>query len=400
MSGGNYVDALTVPLVLSWDPRAAIAIADKFKEKASQLDDHTHKAAVSIDMSYTYYRGKSGESARDRGHQDREHARRTKEVLVGIQQQIYKHIASIVDYIDVIREKKAEAEESEFDLFVRDDGGVDSRMSNREVLLKFGPSGLVEKEGYEAYLTAQIRAALTAVQQADKEGADQVRRWLEELSDEVKRGATAMPEDPELAKILNKYQTAPSKSGASLWPSGLLLTEIRLLSPDFQPTLMTPEEAALVSTLLMKPTGVADVAAFFELKSQAENAAKAAYPDIPSAWADDHGDAYRHMYWNALMTQKYGEEWTASFATAHEGTGANTPAREAMDLYNNEQGRKIAVDHPDASPEELQRLVRQRIDAGQAIVIDNRQQIEWSNRVPIGDTVSPHSSDIPLPGAK
>lgn len=252
MSGGNYVDALTVPLVLSWDPRAAIAIADKFKEKASQLDDHTHKAAVSIDMSYTYYRGKSGESARDRGHQDREHARRTKEVLAGIQLEIYKHIASIVDYIDVIREKKAEAEESEFDLFVRDDGGVDSRMSSGEVLLKFGPSGLVEKEGYEAYLTAQIRAALTAVQQADKEGADQVRRWLEELSDEVKRGATAMPEDPELAKILNKYQTTPSKSGASLWPSGLLLTEIRLLYPDFQPTLMTPEEAALVSTLLME----------------------------------------------------------------------------------------------------------------------------------------------------
>ncbi|MEV0360456.1 hypothetical protein AB0H71_30815 [Nocardia sp. NPDC050697] len=373
-------------------------MADKLEEKAQELDALTHSAAVAIDNSYDFWTGAAGDAARIRAAQDRDNARRSKEVMVGVQQEIYKQIASLVGYIDVIREKKAEAEESGYDLFVRDDGGVDSRMSNLEVLVSFGPAGLTEKEGYEQFLTLTIRSALRRIQATNEEGSEAIRRWLEELADDVQRGATAQPVDPELARILAEYQVSPSGDGAQLWPSGTLLDSIRTLDPSFQPTLMTPEEASLLGLMAAQPDGAKEIYDFFDIRSQAEEAARSAYPD-PTAQADGHGDAYRHMYWNALMTQRYGEEWTAQFASSHEGVGGNAPAREAMDLYNNQLGRQVAAENPDASPEDLGRLVQQKIDSGEAIVVNGDRQIEWSNRVGVGETESPFPVDIPLPGA-
>ena len=265
-----------------------------------------------------------------------------------------------------------------------------------EVLKKFGPAGLTEKEGYELYLQSAIRSALRKIQQTDEEGSEKIRRWLDELPDEVKRGVTAMPTDPELAKILTDYQAPLSEDGAELWPSGALLDAIRMADPDFQPYLMTEEEIRLLAQLAIKPDGIAQVSEFFDIKAESEEAAQAAYPQN-GALADGHGDAYRHAYWNALMTQKYGEDWTAEFGAAHEGIGGNTPAREAMDLYNNELGRKIATENPDASPEELAQIVRQKIDSGEAIVIDGDKQIAWSNQVEVGANRSPAAVDIPLP---
>jgi hypothetical protein len=48
VSGGAYVEALTVSMVLGWDLRSAVNIATKIKEKAQQLDDETHQAASLI----------------------------------------------------------------------------------------------------------------------------------------------------------------------------------------------------------------------------------------------------------------------------------------------------------------------------------------------------------------
>ncbi|MGA5545579.1 DUF6973 domain-containing protein [Mycobacterium sp. NPDC051198] len=38
----------------------------------------------------------------------------------------------------------------------------------------------------------------------------------------------------------------------------------------------------------------------------------------------------------ALMTQRFGEEWTRDFTTAHERLPNNPATAEAMDLHNNE----------------------------------------------------------------
>lgn len=131
----------------------------------------------------------------------------------------------------------------------------------------------------------------------------------------------------------------------------------------------------------------------------------------PSTEADGHGDAFRHMYWNALMSQKFGEDWTETYATAHEKTGGNNPQREAMDLWNNELGRKIGATNPNATPEELQALVRQEIESGKAVVITAKNEtgqplpsdqahLSWSRSTDPGLTGPPAGVGIPLTGDK
>ncbi|MFC8047604.1 DUF6973 domain-containing protein [Nocardia sp. NPDC057353] len=397
MSGGNYTTSITVPLVLSWNPSTTIAMARAFADAADKLDMETQQSAATVDASYDYFKGDTAEAVRTRSAQDRDQARRTVQVFTEIQQQIYKQLEDMSGFVDTLRTVKAEAEASEFDLFVRDDGAVDSRMSNTEVLLKFGLPGLTEKEAYELYLTSRIRTALTAIQQIDLEGAEKIKRELENLPGEVSAGVTRMPSDPGLADILQRFQTAPSDEPATLWPSGIVLERIRALSPDFQPILMTPSEIALLTFRLgtSGPLAVRDISDFFEIKSQAESTAHEVLPD--KGQSDGHGDAFRHMYWNALMTQRYGEDWTQRYATAHEELGAAAPTREAMDLYNNSIGRQVAIDNPDATPEQLQGLIMDRIRAGDAIVLDSTGQIEWSDRVALEHTGEAPRLSIPLP---
>ena len=48
-----------------------------------------------------------------------------------------------------------------------------------------------------------------------------------------------------------------------------------------------------------------------------------------AAFNDDHADAFRHAYLNALHTREFGPNWTTDFWTAHERVPGNQPAREA-----------------------------------------------------------------------
>jgi hypothetical protein len=96
---------------------------------------------------------------------------------------------------------------------------------------------------------------------------------------------------------------------------------------------------------------------------------------------DGHRDAFRHCYWNALLTKEFGANWTQQFTTAHEGVPGNPADREAMDLYNNEVGRKIALANPKASEEALATLVEQALNAGKLVVIAKEGGLQWSDRV-------------------
>ena len=101
---------------------------------------------------------------------------------------------------------------------------------------------------------------------------------------------------------------------------------------------------------------------------------------------DGHNDAFRHALWNARMTASFGEDFAASFATAHEGFPGNPADREAMDLYNNELGRRIAVDNPGASDAELSSLVADAVNSGEAVVINDRNELVYSDQVAVGNT--------------
>ena len=128
------------------------------------------------------------------------------------------------------------------------------------------------------------------------------------------------------------------------------------------------------------------------LEGEAFAAADKAYP-TPDGWKGTatewknlgHNDAFRHAYWNARMTQMYGIEWTEKFATAHEGTADNPPFNEAQDLYNNEQGRLIGAANPNASPDEIARLIQQKMDNGELIVVGDGAELRWSHEVPVGE---------------
>jgi len=108
--------------------------------------------------------------------------------------------------------------------------------------------------------------------------------------------------------------------------------------------------------------------------------------DVKRQWPrnDGHNDAFRHAYANARLTTEFGEAWTQQFTTAHEGSNPGSSTREAMDLYNNEVGRRIATRRPDASPAELADLIKGALDRGELVVIDRNGRLEWSDRVANG----------------
>jgi hypothetical protein len=112
------------------------------------------------------------------------------------------------------------------------------------------------------------------------------------------------------------------------------------------------------------------------------------------AWPtnDGHTDAFRHAYWNARLTSEFGAEWTTQFATAHEGNNPGNSTREAMDLYNNQVGRQIAINNPNASPSELADLVKKALDNGDLVVVNSKGHLDWSNKVAVGH----HSISIQL----
>jgi hypothetical protein len=99
---------------------------------------------------------------------------------------------------------------------------------------------------------------------------------------------------------------------------------------------------------------------------------------------DGHTDAFRHAYWNAQLTSEFGAEWTAQFTTAHEGSNPGNSTREAMDLYNNQVGRQIALNNPKASPAELADLVKAALDNGDLVVVNSKGHLDWSNKVAVG----------------
>lgn len=53
-------------------------------------------------------------------------------------------------------------------------------------------------------------------------------------------------------------------------------------------------------------------------------------------------DAYRHVLWSYLLTQKFGPEFAEMVTDAHETLPTNTAAERRMDFHNNRIGRELA----------------------------------------------------------
>ena len=99
---------------------------------------------------------------------------------------------------------------------------------------------------------------------------------------------------------------------------------------------------------------------------------------------DGHRDAFRHAFWSARLAQEYGPDWAKAFTTAHEGLPGNWANREAMDLHNNSVGIQVGAANRNATPEQLANLIQQQLDQGKLVVVDRSGNLEWSDRVPVG----------------
>jgi len=55
-------------------------------------------------------------------------------------------------------------------------------------------------------------------------------------------------------------------------------------------------------------------------------------------------DAYRHVYWSYLLTQRFGAEYAQAVTDAHETIEFNTREEAAMDIINNTIGRRYALE--------------------------------------------------------
>ncbi|TNY36169.1 DUF6973 domain-containing protein [Thermomonospora catenispora] len=186
-----------------------------------------------------------------------------------------------------------------------------------------------------------------------------------------------------LADIMKKYQVTKEPDGMTHFPDGFLEWVAKQLGKE--PREVTESEKRALEELL-RSRGIKGLIMFENNFNAAAEPPRSWAPG--GGWQDGHGDAWRHAYWNALMTRDFGAEWTEKFTIAHERIADKNPGpREAMDLYNNEVGRQIALQHPNATNEELARYVRQAVAEGRMVVIDKDGQLAWSDQIAEGQTM-------------
>ncbi|MCP2256621.1 hypothetical protein LX15_000304 [Streptoalloteichus tenebrarius] len=179
--------------------------------------------------------------------------------------------------------------------------------------------------------------------------------------------------------LLARYQVRTD--GTTMWPSGL--TGWLAERAGYTKEQITNAEVKMLDDLQARK-GLMGLKEFADIRQDALHVAEGRFGG--KGLTDGHADAFRHAYWNALMTQRYGEQWACEFATAHERNPASHHVPVAMDLHNNEVGRQIARAHPDAGPEELASLVEQAVKDGRMVVIDNNGTLAPSHEVKPGET--------------
>ncbi|APU15842.1 hypothetical protein UA75_19575 [Actinoalloteichus sp. GBA129-24] len=258
------------------------------------------------------------------------------------------------------------------------------RIENGEVV------DIADSGGFAMLMTlhVEVQGILGQAAMIDTE-LDSVLRHI--LSGEIDdAGATTLAEAAETGEdrivdeqwhrdLLARYQVRTDDT--TMWPTGLAgwIAELR----DIPQERLTQTEVRMLDDLQMRK-GLLGLQEFGDIRQDALHVSESMFEG--KGKTDGHSDAFRHAYWNALMTQRYGEQWAGEFATAHERNPAGHHIPVGMDLHNNEVGREIARANPEAGPEELAALVEQAVTDGRMVVIDNNDTLVPSNEVNPGET--------------
>ncbi|MEU4562195.1 hypothetical protein AB0F72_27745 [Actinoplanes sp. NPDC023936] len=158
-------------------------------------------------------------------------------------------------------------------------------------------------------------------------------------------------------QMLQDYRVEPDPDGLVRIPGGLLGALLRRWT-----RLVPRSEAALLHRL--NPIRAMRVAVIS--RDAARECTRRFGGD---GFYDGYPDAFRHTYWNARLTQRFGEAWTEQFTTAHERVPAADPVTVAMDLHNNKVGRQIGATHRTAARSALASAVEAAVRGGQTVHI-------------------------------
>jgi hypothetical protein len=199
----------------------------------------------------------------------------------------------------------------------------------------------------------------------------------------TKTAAATDPTQPTPEEILDQYQVSDAET--TNWPGDW--DPLRFVVDQ---KVVTEKEAELLNGL-----GPFELNAFKGIHDDAFSVADERFPSEDRN--DDQNDAFRHAYWNALMVKEFGADWAEDYATAHEQLPGNPAPREAMDLYNNEVGRNVAIANPDASAEELADLIEDAVNNGDTVVVGPDLMPHPSNEVPADQTGDAGNAE-PAPG--
>ncbi|WGM20003.1 WXG100 family type VII secretion target [Paenarthrobacter sp. OM7] len=199
----------------------------------------------------------------------------------------------------------------------------------------------------------------------------------------TKTSAIPNPDQPTPQEILDEYQVSDAET--TMWPGDW--DPLRFVVDQRE---VTEKEAELLNGL-----GPFEMNAFKDIHDDAFSTADDRFPSADRN--DDQNDAFRHAYWNALMVKEFGADWAEDYATAHEQLPGNPAPREAMDLYNNEVGRNVAIANPDASAEELADLIEEAVNNGDTVVVGQDLLPHPSNEVPMDQTGDANNAE-PAPG--
>ncbi|GAB0107846.1 hypothetical protein JMUB6875_68460 [Nocardia sp. JMUB6875] len=392
---------LTVPVLLGWNLSHLRSVAKILETIGGEIETEMDSAANEIARSDEYFIGEGGTKAREQGDADKKDGHKTADLYKKLADKISPVVETFEIEIAKLKVAVVATEKSKWDLFYTDQGEVKSRKSNWETAKShwWDPiSAVAAKELEILAIGTKFREALAAIRVADA-STNEVAGVLEDLSDTVKLAMANIPTDQTLADILLNNQVDDQEM--VVWPSGTVLEAILIFDPSFKATPMTKTEAATLATLFAKE-GYGGLKDFYNIKNQAADTAVELFPDSVN---DGQGDAFRHTYWNALMSQRFGEDFAKTYATAHEGAPGQPSHREAMDLFNNNLGRQIADQNQGASTDELKDKVKDAINQGRAIVIGGAKgadpQIGWSggpNGIPEQDTGLLPGTYVPLPG--
>ncbi|MCF4123518.1 hypothetical protein L1785_21350 [Antribacter sp. KLBMP9083] len=221
--------------------------------------------------------------------------------------------------------------------------------------------------------------------------------------EEPPTGPIPLEDRKPTGEILQEYQVAPDEmyvdeNGNEGWkPSGWTVDLADWWNDDVNldevdPVKITKKEAEMLDDL-----SVFELNTFNDIRDTAFSEGDARF-DSPDQ-NDDHNDAFRHAYWNALMAREYGQDWAHDYGTAHEQLPYNTaPAREAMDLYNNEVGRRIQEENPGADEAELAGLIEQAVKNGEMVVVGpDGTSLVYSDQITTEETGEAADAD-PIPG--